>query len=133
MWLKIKQEGLRRFWSIFPLTRVPFWSGFLTHSHICSSIEFTERASQKKYRWTSWTWCPFGAPSNKSAKTKVYTFHLGKAPGKNDETMSSDEFLLKPTRENKHILKQMEDTWWFLDALRRAFWSDMSLVDPPKI
>ena len=24
MWLKIKQEGLRRFWSMFPLTRVPF-------------------------------------------------------------------------------------------------------------
>ena len=24
-WLKIKQEGLRRFWSMFPLTRVPFW------------------------------------------------------------------------------------------------------------
>ena len=25
MWLKNKQEGLRRFWSMFPLTRVPFW------------------------------------------------------------------------------------------------------------
>ena len=25
VWLKIKQEGLRRFWSMFPLTRVPFW------------------------------------------------------------------------------------------------------------
>ena len=31
VWLKITQEGLRRFWSIFPLTRVPFWnSGFLS-------------------------------------------------------------------------------------------------------
>ena len=29
MWLKIKQEGLRRFWSTFPLTRVPFWYRFL--------------------------------------------------------------------------------------------------------
>ena len=25
VWLKIKQGGLRRFWSMFPLTRVPFW------------------------------------------------------------------------------------------------------------
>ena len=25
LWVKIKQEGLRRFWSMFPLTRVPFW------------------------------------------------------------------------------------------------------------
>ena len=25
VWLKINQEGLRRFWSMFPLTRVPFW------------------------------------------------------------------------------------------------------------
>ena len=25
VWLKIKQEGLRRFWSMLPLTRVPFW------------------------------------------------------------------------------------------------------------
>ena len=24
-WLKIEQEGLRRFWPMFPLTRVPFW------------------------------------------------------------------------------------------------------------
>ena len=25
LWLKLKQEGLHRFWSMFPLTRVPFW------------------------------------------------------------------------------------------------------------
>ena len=25
VWLKIKKQGLRRFWSMFPLTRVPFW------------------------------------------------------------------------------------------------------------
>ena len=25
VWLKINQEGLRRFWSMFPLARVPFW------------------------------------------------------------------------------------------------------------
>ena len=28
VWLKINQQGLRRFWSIFPLTRVPFWYRF---------------------------------------------------------------------------------------------------------
>ena len=28
IWLKIKQEGLRRFWSMFPLTSVPFWFRF---------------------------------------------------------------------------------------------------------
>ena len=28
VWLKIKQEGLRRCWSMFPLTRVPFWYRF---------------------------------------------------------------------------------------------------------
>ena len=28
VWLKIKQEGLRRCWSMFPLTRVPFWLRF---------------------------------------------------------------------------------------------------------
>ena len=28
VWLKIKQEGLRRFWSMCPLTRVPFWYRF---------------------------------------------------------------------------------------------------------
>ena len=28
VWPKIKQEGLRRFWSMFLLTRVPFWHRF---------------------------------------------------------------------------------------------------------
>ena len=28
LWLKIKQEGLRGLWSMFPLTRVPFWYRF---------------------------------------------------------------------------------------------------------
>ena len=28
VWLKIKQQGLRKFWSMFPLTRVPFWYRF---------------------------------------------------------------------------------------------------------
>ena len=29
LWVKIKQEGLRRFWSMFPLPRVPFWYRFV--------------------------------------------------------------------------------------------------------
>ena len=28
VWLKINQGGLRRFWSMFPLTRSPFWYQF---------------------------------------------------------------------------------------------------------
>ena len=36
MWLKIKQEGLRRFWSMFSLTRVDLGTGFLRHNHISS-------------------------------------------------------------------------------------------------
>ena len=29
MWLKIKQLGLRRFWPMLPLARVPFWYRFI--------------------------------------------------------------------------------------------------------
>ena len=25
LWLKVKQEGIRRFWFMFPIGRVPFW------------------------------------------------------------------------------------------------------------
>ena len=28
VWLKIEQEGLRKLWSMFPLTRVPVWYRF---------------------------------------------------------------------------------------------------------
>ena len=32
---KLKQEGVRRVWSMFPLTGVPFWnSGLLSHSQL---------------------------------------------------------------------------------------------------
>ena len=41
-------------------------------------------------------------------RTMFPNFHLVKAPGKK-HISSSDEFLLRPTRENmKHVLKQME-------------------------
>ena len=33
LWLRIKQEGLRRFWSMFSLARVDFGTGFVSHSH----------------------------------------------------------------------------------------------------
>ena len=34
-WLKIKELGLRRFWSMFPLTRAAhFGTGFLSHGHL---------------------------------------------------------------------------------------------------
>ena len=37
VWLKIKQGGLRRFWSMFLLTRAThFGTGFLSHSHVFS-------------------------------------------------------------------------------------------------
>ena len=41
VWLKIKQEGLRRFWSMFPLTRAShFGTGFLSHSHVVTNDFF---------------------------------------------------------------------------------------------
>ena len=41
LWLKTKQEGLRRFGSMFPRTRVPFWNcGFLVATAIWSKDWF---------------------------------------------------------------------------------------------
>ena len=39
---------------------------------------------------------------------KSGVFHLVKAPGKNEHSSSSDEFLLQQQGKTKHILKQME-------------------------
>ena len=40
MWLKIKQEGLCRFWSMFPLTRAThFGIIFLRHSHMLITFD----------------------------------------------------------------------------------------------
>ena len=41
VWLKIQQEGLCRFCSMFPLTRVLFWYVVLSHSHF--SMQETKR------------------------------------------------------------------------------------------
>ena len=43
VWVKIKPPGDRRFWSIFPFTRVPLGYSFLTHSHISSTLCSQER------------------------------------------------------------------------------------------
>ena len=51
-------------------------------------------------------------PPQKNTKwgwLKMKHFQLVKAPGKKQQLSSSDEFLLKPTRENKTNLKQMEE------------------------
>ena len=37
LWLKIKDRGLRRFSSLVPIAKVPFWYMFLSHSHISDS------------------------------------------------------------------------------------------------
>ena len=34
VWVKIKAPGDRRFWSMFPLTRVRFWAPIFDHSHV---------------------------------------------------------------------------------------------------
>ena len=34
VWLKINYERLRKFWSMFPLTRVPFWYVFFSNSQM---------------------------------------------------------------------------------------------------
>ena len=46
VWLKLKQEGLRRFWSMFPLTRFHFGTGFLSHCHL-QGIPFTTRKAKQ--------------------------------------------------------------------------------------
>ena len=37
VWLKTKQAGLRRCWSMFPLTRIPFWVPGFGATAICSA------------------------------------------------------------------------------------------------
>ena len=52
VWLKIQQEGLRRFWSMCPLTRVPFWnSGFLSQSQMKLALR-TECRTREFLWWT---------------------------------------------------------------------------------
>ena len=46
VWLKINQEGLRRFWSMFPLSRVPFGYRFFEPQPFGSAFVF----------WVSLSW-----------------------------------------------------------------------------
>ena len=43
VWLKIKKQGLRRFWSMFPLTRVPFWYRFFEPCATCLNLGRPQR------------------------------------------------------------------------------------------
>ena len=38
LWLKIKEPGLRRFYSLVPFTKGPFWYIYLSHSHVASGL-----------------------------------------------------------------------------------------------
>ena len=40
LWLKIQQEGIRRFWSMFPLARVPFWVPVFWATAISTVVHF---------------------------------------------------------------------------------------------
>ena len=42
LWLKSNQEGLRRIWSMFPLTRVPFWYRVLEPQPCLGHLVFPE-------------------------------------------------------------------------------------------
>ena len=48
-WLKIKQEGLRRCWSMFPLTRVPCWYRFFEPLpfHYCTYVLIVSRPKKQ--------------------------------------------------------------------------------------
>ena len=57
-WLKIKELGLRRFWSMFPLTRVPFWYWFFSHTHVvCPPLEQCIYLDRERH-WTTLLLCP---------------------------------------------------------------------------
>ena len=60
MWLKIKQQGLRRFWSMFPLARVPFWYCFLKPQPYLTmaSARFLPSSLWQDYVWTLETFGP---------------------------------------------------------------------------
>ena len=53
VWLKIKQDGLRRCWSMFPLTRAThFGAGSLSHSHFALPICPVDRVDPSRV----WGW-----------------------------------------------------------------------------
>ena len=59
LWLKIKQEGLRGFWSMFPRTKVPFWDRFFEpQPYICAHPQVDAATT-----WRVWFSCQCGEPS----------------------------------------------------------------------
>ena len=46
VWLRIKQEGLRRVWSMFPLARVPLWHRFF-QPQLYGSLKQGDQAAQE--------------------------------------------------------------------------------------
>ena len=58
VWLKIQELGLRRFWSMFPLTRAThFGTGFLSHTHVVVTTTISLGAAKRglipKHRFLS--------------------------------------------------------------------------------
>ena len=43
VWHKFQELGLRRFWSLVPFAKVPFWYMFLSHSHMSMGQHSTTR------------------------------------------------------------------------------------------
>ena len=58
VWLKIKQEGLRRCWSMFPLTRVPFWYLFFEPQPHDLSAQRRGRGLEQLVLWIAFPWNP---------------------------------------------------------------------------
>ena len=61
-------------------------------------------------------------PQHKSLASQVVAppqqvFRLLRPPNKNTNMSSSDRFTLKPTRENKNMFKQIEDTHPFVKEI----------------
>ena len=70
-WLKIKQEGLHRCWSMFPLTRVPFWYRFFEPQPFGFEMAVTS-AAYKSHRGSK-TWRPSKPPTRPEAGTRSTT------------------------------------------------------------
>ena len=90
VWLKIKHGGLHRFWSIFPLARVPFWYRFFEPEPFGSVPASDERTltsnavvlvKRRQPRTDSWA-----SPCGSSAQSAVFLllpliFHPGAHKG----------------------------------------------------
>ena len=118
VWLKINQEGLRRFWSMCPLTRVPFWDQFFepqpngNQSQNVARVRVPELKKQKTSETENSGSDAFEAKRSEAQRgsrrlqglrlplllpMQLHDLHLLQSP-------------FKPTGENKtNTLNQMED------------------------